>query len=326
MARSVVPPSVKRQLLMPLTASELLWLGAAAGARRGGRLCLRLLLLSGALGLLPLEPLRVVIALLGRRRVLADGNGDAPGRGGRGVDKVAELVEGDDVALEGLVVARVAALLGVAGEDVALERLLDHDHLLALAERDGLRRLARVGDGRVLEACRLPLALGHVLGHVPVGGRVEHDRNADGADVRVVACRGGGVLVLDPCGKVGEDDDVVVGELEVLRVLARAERIDRLCLRLAERGRELRERARALELLDAELALLHRVEVRAAVLEVGLDGGEHRLRHRLRRLLDVHKLDLKVLGAIAARARHLGVLAIAHERPRLGVLRLARPP
>ena len=118
----------------------------------------------------------------------------------------------------------------------------------------------------------------------------------------------------------------MVGDRAVLGMLAREERLHQLLLRLeAQLLGELPERARLLELLDHELALPDVPVVRTAVLQVGLDRREHRLHKLCTRLLHIDELDRRVLGAVVAHARHLGVLSIAHLLVRrVGELGLAR--
>jgi hypothetical protein len=112
--------------------------------------------------------------------------------------------------------------------------------------------------------------------------------------------------------KVGEENDVVIGDGAVVLMRAREERQHQILLVCLQLGRELGERARLLERLDAQLALPHRPQMLALVPEALLDGREHR-RHELHlRLLHVDELNHEVLGAVVAYPRHLAVFSIAH--------------
>ena len=248
-------------------------------------------------------------------------------RRGRGVHEVAELVVGDDVAHQGLVEASVAALRGVGGPDVALQGL--HVHLLHRPLASGLQVhgfLPLVGDGHTLEAGRdRHLPLGHVLAHLAHRGRVEDDGDAQRALLGVIARGRRGVRVLDLGRKVGEQDDVVVGERQVLGVIEGEQRLHRLLERgQAKSHPQLLKGAGLLELLDDQLALECRPKVRSAMHRVRLDGREHRGHELLPRLAHVDEFDLLVLGAVVARARHLGVLPVAHQGVGRIELRVAR--
>ena len=137
--------------------------------------------------------------------------------------------------------------LGLEGYDqapnIAQQRKLHHLLSLLLAQRDSLWRLTLVGDGHVLEAGRSLLLHGDVLHHGALGGRVEHDGDAERALLGVLAGRVGEVDVLDLGSEVGEDDDVMVGEREVLRVRGGEERRRRVIYRQVELAGELREAA-----------------------------------------------------------------------------------